>query len=187
MGRKASNGAELKIALPKYYVFAPLQVPYDTNFLLHGGRFKSDLDYFSSLKVLAHRLGNDRYLIIKPHPGFPYLPNELENYFSDYSNIKIFRQIPTRTLIEGAKGVVTLNSTVGFDALCFGKPVVVMGRAYYAHDKLTINTDTIDEAIESIDAQIIPDTAKLARFITEFYDNYTVPETLKGIQQALTS
>lgn len=186
-GRKTPNCAQLNFPLPKYYVFAPLQVPYDSNVLVYSGRFKSDIDYLSTLKVLAHRLGKDRYLVIKPHPQFPYLPNELENYFSDYSNIKIFRQIPTRTLIEGAKGVVTLNSTVGFDALCFGKPVVVMGRAHYAHEKLTINTDTIDEAIESIDAQITPDTAKLRRFIADFYDNYTTPETPEGIRQALTN
>lgn len=51
----------------------------------------------------------------------------------------------SRKIIENAEAVVTLNNTVGFEALMFGKPVVTLGGGFYANSKYVYSVDDISE------------------------------------------
>ena len=104
--------------LPTPFIFAPLQVPYDTQILLGGGAFASDLDYLGWLRRFAQALPAPYQLVIKPHPQHSYAPGVLEHLFQAAPQVRVLRGVETRALIEQAEAIVTLNSTVGFDALC---------------------------------------------------------------------
>lgn len=110
------------------YLFLPLQVSSDTQIKLH-----SPVD---NLGAIRHGLDLARQhglaLVVKPHPAErdPEFARELdeklksETFFVSNDN--------TNDLISSAERVLTINSTVGLEAMLYGKPVTCIGAALYA-------------------------------------------------------
>lgn len=109
------------------YVFLPLQVTADTQIQLH-----SDVDNFGAIREGVEIAKRDSLkLIVKIHPAE-----------SDASAIRKVLQLqqelgfsivslPTVPLIKHARIVLTINSTVGLEALMYGKPIKTLGRNFY--------------------------------------------------------
>ena len=55
---------------------------------------------------------------------------------------------PTSDLIKNASLIVTLNSSVGLEAMLFDKPVVTLGQAFYAFDGLTQQCSSAKDVFE---------------------------------------
>jgi capsular polysaccharide export protein len=125
------------------FFLLPLQVAADAQVVVHSN-FKSitqciDVVASSFAESTAH---ND-VLVIKHHP--------MDRGSRDYSGVikdiaaqkglqgRIFyvhdQHLPT--LLDHAKGVVVINSTVGMQALDHGKPVIALGQALYDIPGLT--------------------------------------------------
>lgn len=110
------------------YVFVPLQVSDDTQLL-----FNSD---FNNLQLLRSVLKNDEYkkltIVVKFHPGDSR--DEISKVYAEISGNPrvLISQEPVVQLIQNADRIITINSTVGLQALLLDKPVQFLGRSIFA-------------------------------------------------------
>ena len=86
-------------------------------------------------------------IITKEHPRCPqrYNIEEIETDRFMFANGN-----ETPDLIANASLIVTLNSTVGLEAMLFDKPIAVLGKAFYAFGDLTYQCKNKKDLIEII-------------------------------------
>lgn len=120
---KKKNEIQRNIDLPDEYVFFPMQVSSDTQIKLN-----SDTNNYDALKYLIE--SENLPIVIKPHPAEPDF-DYINDILCEYSDRVFLTTNNTYELIKKAKKVVTINSTVGFEAMLFEKEVVFLGRSFY--------------------------------------------------------
>jgi Capsule polysaccharide export protein len=111
----------------KPYVFLPLQVSSDTQIKLH-----SSVDNFGAIRLAAEMAREQGLgLLVKIHPA--EADSDAVRRVLDLRRELDFDvvSLPTVQLIKHAALIVTINSTVGLEALMYGKPVKALGRAFY--------------------------------------------------------
>jgi capsular polysaccharide export protein len=131
--RSAKNSISLEglltpdTELPEKFVFLPLQVSGDTQIKLN-----SDVDNLAAIRrawEISRKEGLD--LVVKPHPaerdGNALLAIMRARRDFNYH----LTQCGTNALLAKASVVVTINSTVGLEALVHKKRIVTLGRAIY--------------------------------------------------------
>ncbi|KVD93278.1 capsular biosynthesis protein [Burkholderia stagnalis] len=109
------------------YVFLPLQVSSDTQLKLH-----SDVDNLEAIEIALRYARHARAaLIVKPHPAErdaslldAVIALRRRRHFDIATSMTV-------DLIKHACLVVTINSTVGLEAMLYGKPVAPLGRCFY--------------------------------------------------------
>ncbi len=109
------------------YVFLPLQVAGDTQIKLH-----SDVDNLAAIRKAAELAARENAsLFVKPHPAETDAASirEIVRLQEDCGFDLVTS--PTTDLIKHAHAVVTINSTVGLEAMLYGKRVVSLGRCFY--------------------------------------------------------
>ncbi len=124
--------------LPERYLLVPLQVRKDSQLLLHSPLVKNDLERFLTLvQNAATEVDPQLKIVVKFHPR--------EQLHVQRRNLQLLRRFPAiafvskppmRDLLKRAAAVVTINSTVGFEAFLYDKPVVTLGRNFYTVPKL---------------------------------------------------
>lgn len=109
------------------FVFVPLQVESDTQIIIN-----SKVNLIELIKTAAdYAKSKNLKLIIKPHPAersnkiFEYIKNLINDNVAVANN-------NTFELIENAEIVITINSTVGLEALILEKPVIFLGDTFYS-------------------------------------------------------
>ena len=110
----------------KYYFF-PMQVSNDMQIVLN-----SDLTVFEGLEKAVKMSKKDGVpLLVKLHPAEPYLSviERLLVLRKQYG----FKLVEDNTfnVIANADKVITINSTVGLEAMIIGRPVEFLGRSFY--------------------------------------------------------
>jgi capsule polysaccharide export protein KpsC/LpsZ len=63
-------------------------------------------------------------------------------------------------LIPHAKAIVAINSSVGYEAILYKKPVIAMGRSFYRGQDVTIDVGSLyelEDAFERIDSFTLSD------------------------------
>lgn len=104
------------------------QVPDDTNIVAYSP-FKDDYMAVFDWLARAYADATDTVLVVKKHPKGPDLRKTLWDRFGpnaiwvDRGNIQQWLTL--------AHHVVCINSTVGFEAALCGKPVILLGQAFY--------------------------------------------------------
>ncbi len=109
------------------YIFFPMQVSDDSQII-----FNSDVGLKRAIEIAYKRavdLGLD--LLVKPHPV-----EDNETVLRELGELKkreglFVTNASTFLLITNCQGVVTINSTVGLEAMILGKPVTFLGRTFY--------------------------------------------------------
>lgn len=85
------------------------------------------------IKNIAFNLPYGYLLYVKDHKsavGYPSL--EFYRTLNQLPNVRLIHpDAPTKTLISHATGIITLTSTVGYEAIVLRKPVVVLGDVFY--------------------------------------------------------
>lgn len=125
---------ERAAALPRRYVFVPFQVWLDSQVLLYSP-WVGDMRQLYWIALEAWRatlapLGIG--LVFKSHPTDPQPYADLHAHARREPGVQFADGNPTQELIDAALGVVTLNSTVGIEALLRGRAVITLGQAFYA-------------------------------------------------------
>lgn len=113
--------------LPAHFLFLPLQVTGDTQLRLH-----SDVDNYSAIAAAADLArGQGAELVVKIHPA--EVDTAAISRILDLQRDKgfVLTGANTTNLIRKAAHVVTINSTVGLEAMLFERPLTVLGRAVY--------------------------------------------------------
>jgi capsular polysaccharide export protein len=141
--RRMESGLRRLATLDRPYYFFPLQLDCDSQIRHHStlGRIAPAIHHV--IASFARYAPPDSLLVLKEHP----LDNALTNWRRMTARIAAKAGVGPRViyledanleaLIAKSKGVVTVNSTVGFLALAFAKPVVTLGDAIYDMPDLT--------------------------------------------------
>ena len=143
MPRRSREPAEVPGAPDGPYLFAPLQVPGDSQLRLFGGEFRTVPDFLEALVAAADHLPKNWHLRIKEHPtaqqSFAHLiTGRSERVFLD--NVS-----DTFDLVAKSSGVVTVNSSVGLEAMFFDKPVVACGQCFWAIPGVALAATSVSE------------------------------------------
>ena len=118
------------------YAYFPFHVQLDYALTIRCPEYLNQLalvDYLCSI------LPTGVELYIKEHPasigGFGY--GELRRLVRRHGNLRLIHpSVNSYDLAENAGLVVTINSKAGAEALVMGKPVIVLGDAFYTHSGL---------------------------------------------------
>lgn len=133
--------SKLGISRKDRIFFYVAQVEDDANMLLHSPYFLTNIDFLKHVASSIQGLRNV-VLVVKPHPKEP---KEIPDLSAEYGiHMIIRRDINIKDILPLASVVVTINSTVGFEALLYNKPVVVGGKAHYSHRGFTFDVTQSD-------------------------------------------
>jgi len=112
------------------FIFAPLQVPGDSQLRLFGGAFRTVDAFVASLIEAAAALPDGWHLRLKEHPSTrPFVADMLRGVTAP---IYLDNASDTFAQVSASQGVVTINSSVGLESMFFDKPVLACGQCFWA-------------------------------------------------------
>ena len=123
------------------YIFIPFQVPADSQIVIHSSWVHSMEQLFHLVRDARNKLqqqGESKlpYLVFKEHPSWP---GNFEHLYQLDDFCLFANENDTQYLIEHAEAVITINSTVGLEALLLGKKVITLGNACYNIEQLVLH------------------------------------------------
>jgi len=150
--------------IPPHYFFVPLQVNTDTQVLVHSDFV--DMQGFidcveTAYQQLPLEIQQQYCLVFKIHP----MEQGIHHYH--FNKKSLINQSDSQQLIAHARLVITVNSTVGFEALLQHKPVLVLGDAFYKIQGITVSS-TQANLVNAILTTINEDTAIDVKLIDQF-------------------
>lgn len=164
------------VELPPAFVFAPFQVEADTQIVAFSPWIRDMRAFYAVLVHLRRRLqesGRDLPVVIKEHPSCLAHFTDLHRK-AGRDGIMFANQVPTAELIARSACVVTINSSVGLEALQQGKPVITAGDAFYALPGLAAAVRDIDSLHAAVMKCQPPDRELLERFLGWLASDYYV-------------
>jgi radical SAM superfamily enzyme YgiQ (UPF0313 family) len=130
--------AALQIPADARVVLGPLQIESDTNITRYSPHYKRMPRVIRDVQAaLADR--QDVLLVVKPHPEDRDRLAELRGLCGPRA--RLCSDLSLHSLLAVADVVVTINSTVGLEALVCRKPVVVLGDAIYSGKGFTFDVE----------------------------------------------
>lgn len=111
-----------KITDIKDFSLVILQVQNDANILY----YQNGLVNNNTILEYLNKHNNKKYLI-RNHP-LTENKEEIKEYFNSYDFVDNYKM---HDLLENCNEVITINSSVGVEALCYNKPVICLGNAMY--------------------------------------------------------
>lgn len=182
--QRASIQQHDEVALPERYIFVPFQVRLDSQVLLYSPwvrdmRHLYDLCTDAAAEALD---GTDVKLVFKQHPSCPETYPELHYFAQDNDRVIFANGNNTQQILQGAMGVITVNSTVGIEALLLQRPVMTVGQACYAVPGVAEHAERASELAQwmrSIAAGQPPAAALRQPFLNYLANAYCVPDSHK--------
>jgi capsular polysaccharide export protein len=142
------NEVSLAGLLPKNYIFVPFQVVEDSNIYLHSPWLPNMRTFYVEIESLSQQ-NPALSFIIKEHPACPEKYNDLkQKALQTNGRIQFVEDIDSISLVLNALAVITINSTVGMEAIMARKKLIVLGKAIYGFDglvKLATNRKQLSE------------------------------------------
>ena len=167
------------IALPPKYLFVPFQVNTDSQIVEHSTWVRDMHHLFAVLQQSdAHIDDQQLHFVIKEHPECPRRYPALHNLARTHKRLLFANFNTTQELIQKARAVVTINSTVGWEALLLKKKVITLGAACYNLAGLVRHVKDEEAFIDAInhldDWQ--PDERLRRAFLHYVYQHYCIPD-----------
>lgn len=172
-----SNEILLKKEFEKIdFIYVPFQLESDSQITKHS-------PYIKKMKELVHITANalknynetnkkNVKLVYKCHPLYQSELKNLElDYIEDFcsnnNNLILLKSGDNEWLLENSKLVITINSTVGFEALLKKKHVITLGDAFYAIDGITKTWEPHKSLEVMIQDSLLhgPDLQKIRNFL----------------------
>jgi capsular polysaccharide export protein len=167
-------------ALPERYVLYAMQVHDDSQVLLFSPHFPS---MESVIPYVVDRLAayNQRYndtleLVVKEHPS-DFGRVNYDEMRASLPGVRFMQSTPVSELIDRASAVLTLNSTVGIEALLSFRPVITLGEAFYNVPGMVQHLKDGDDLVDLLAATIdtLVDRDLITRFLYFLRYEYLVP------------
>jgi hypothetical protein len=174
LAQNARELARAKAARPLYdqldpkrpFVYFPLHVTDDykiKKIIPHC------VDQASIVEQVADALPPGYDLVLKEHPmSVGRNPLSLLRRLKRRANVRLVSpRSSSHDLMRQAAAVVVISSTVGLEALLYEKPVLTLGRPFYAGYGITRDVDSFSELREQVPAvlRFRPDPERTARFL----------------------
>lgn len=122
------------------YVFYPLQYYLESRVSMRAQAF---FEQSWLVEYLSRSVPTGQELFVKDHPQqLGAQPRHAVDTIAEYA-VPLAPSLHAHHVIENAAAVVTLNNTVGYEALMYGKPVVSLGDAFY--NDYTTDIDDIND------------------------------------------
>lgn len=119
----------------------PLQVPGDSQLRLYGGAFKTVEQFVDAILNAARNCPDGWQVRIKEHPSAaPFVKDAIDA--AGALNVVLDNVTDTFEQVRQARLVVTVNSSVGMEAMFFGKPVVACGDCFWAIEDIAASAKT---------------------------------------------
>lgn len=160
-------------------VFVVLHCAWDAQLIRFSPLFGTNYDF---LKFVLEHLPEGWQAIVKPHP------KAASGLAGKDPVIDLIQQSPNATscrcnfhdVVPRVRKVVCVNSSVGLEAMTYGKQVLVAGYATYAHIPgasvpCYTSEDVFAKALAAVDDGAIPELATIHRAFDFFWNRYLVP------------
>ncbi len=118
-------------SLDEPFIFVPLQVPGDSQLRIFGGAFRTVESVIKAVAQAAKSLPDGWHLRLKEHPTSPVRFDALVTKYK-HPKLVLDNATDTFTQVGASQAVLTVNSSVGLEAMFFEKPVVAMGECFWA-------------------------------------------------------
>jgi predicted glycosyltransferase involved in capsule biosynthesis len=141
----------------KKVVFVPFQQPQDTVIRFFAGEIKTFKNFYDTISELPNILDDEWCVVYKKHPT--------EDNLEHINNCICANDYNVYDLLEIADAVVLINSGVGIYGMMFGKPVYVLGDAWYEHIGLCVKVENSTELADKILNKTSIDYDKILKFI----------------------
>ena len=118
------------------FLFCPLQVPDDSQVMLFSDWTSGIEGFLSALHPAARNLPEGWHLRLKEHPAARTPLAALIQPLLATGKVMLDNHSDSFAQLAASAGVVTLNSSMGLQAFFFDKPVITLGRAFFAYEPL---------------------------------------------------
>jgi hypothetical protein len=126
-------------------------------------------DQVSLAEQVADALPPGYDLVVKEHPlSIGRNPLSLLRRLNRVGNVRLVHpRESSHELIEQSEAVAVISSTVGLEALLYGKPVLTLGQPFYSGYGVTLDVDSFAELREAVPAllRFRPDPERTRRFL----------------------
>lgn len=132
------------LPLDKPFIYYPLHVPHDAALTVRSPAFLDQyalLDYISRVLPLGYKLA------IKEHPALVGAIDyrRVSSLLRQNDNICVLSpELNNYRAMSAASAVVTINSKSGAEGLLLGKPVIVLGDAFYRPSPFAFSLERLD-------------------------------------------
>lgn len=161
------------------FVFFPLQMEPECSTRVFAP-YHADQLYV--IEALSKSLPVDHVLYVKEHPVMiGRRPLSYYKRIESYSNVRLIdARVHSHPLIQNSSAVVVITSTVGWEAMIYEKPVLVLGDVWYgAHDEV-IKLHSVKELPAALEAFVHhppqPNHELLLKFVTALLEGTYVGE-----------
>jgi len=153
---KTEGNYDFKVHKKRPVMVVPLQVAFD-QVILYDTKFNNQ-DFIDGIFFFVCNLFHDWDIILKCHPKEEKVPfhratgNYIERHKNKPANIFLIRkgQYSTQELLKEADLVVVNTTQAGLEGALLGKPVVVMGDAFYSNKGFTIDLKNFNDPMWGI-------------------------------------
>lgn len=140
-----------KVIKEENFVYFPIQYFRESRVTYRANAYYNQLWL---IEYVARSLPHGYKLVVKDHPRrIGELPLPFPRKISRVATA-VDHTLNSREIIENADAVVTLNNTVGFESLMFGKSVVAFGSGFYADSEYVHDVDDIDDVAQDLYAAV---------------------------------
>jgi Capsule polysaccharide biosynthesis protein len=127
------------------------------------------VDQASIVEQVADALPPGHDLVVKEHPmSIGRNPLSFLRRLRRRPNVRLLHpHASSHELIREAEAVAVISSTVGLEALLYEKPVLTLGRPFYAGYGVTLDVESFRELREAVPAllRFRPDAERIRRFL----------------------
>lgn len=115
--------------IDRYYLF-PIHLQPETTTLIWAEWYVNQLE---SIRNISKALPTGYFLYVKEHPSaFGYNPRDFYREVQRLPNVKLISPYENSLqLVSQSVGVITLTSTMGWEAIFLRKPVFLLGNVFY--------------------------------------------------------
>jgi Capsule polysaccharide biosynthesis protein len=169
----------------KPYLLTPLQLPTD-DVIMHHSPVRV-IDFFNIVADWAEKKGHN--LVFKLHPGqaVPEIASAVAQRAATARHVFVMNE-NIHSLISESKGVIVINSGVGFESLIHGKPVVTMGACDYQWVTFRAAPGDLDKALAFMEGYSDEQRVNGYKFLYFYYHQHaylTLQDTPDGLRQRL--
>lgn len=168
--------SEKPVALPRRYLFVPFQMNRDTQIVFNSPWIRDMHHLLQVLQTVIVRAGDTELMIVvKEHPSCTFRYDRERRTLGPRFLFASGNSV--QELIDGAEAVITVNSTVGLEALLRERRVIAIGNAFYAIDGLALRAGNEDELVAAIGSLATwqPDAQLRHQFLGWLETVYCIP------------
>jgi capsular polysaccharide export protein len=177
--RGKTKGVPEQVEMPKRYIFMPFQVHDDTQVLLYSP-IKTMSEFVAAVVPAVEeynkQYADDVWIVAKEHPS-DFGRTDYSSLEKQYYGKKILflKYYPTPALIKDAQAIITLNSSVGIEALMQHKQVITLGQAFYNVPGVVMHVESISNLSNAIKIiNLEPEQELIDKFLYYLRYNYLV-------------